>query len=93
MQVLKPTETHRPVIDERSRRKIEALCFSINSVMLPGYRSALETFGVITPIGRHNAWIVNPLTPAELDAIGGIDEPPMSGSDPDEDDAEGDGPE
>lgn len=71
--LLKPTATYRPIILEPDRRKIEALCFSINATMLPGYRSALETFGVITPLGRHQAWIVNPLTPAELDMIGGTD--------------------
>lgn len=75
-QLLKPTAARRPVIMEADRRKIEALCFSINATMLPGYRSALETFGVITPLGRHQAWIVNPLSPAELDMIGGTDMEP-----------------
>lgn len=82
--LLKPSQTRRPIILDGDRRKIEALCFSINTAQLPGYRSALETFGVITQLGRHKAWVVNPLTDAQLDLIGGTDLEPEIGGESDE---------
>lgn len=79
-RVLKPTAEHRPVIGERDRAKLEIIAFGIDAVANRNMREALAAIGGVEPIIEtrpdgsklHRAWVVNPLTPREMEELENI---------------------